>query len=115
MYNTGMIRPLFHVQVTLQGIDDEKATNALCHFAVPVGATGTWELAVPHMGFALYKISATAMDNEPPPAEEQLARLVYDFIPRDIWDAGVAAIASGAEQGPAVAKEILEHWKKTGV
>jgi hypothetical protein len=109
-------RPRFTVRVTLGGIagtDAKQHYAAFATFRIDNGQTYDQELAVP-AAFVAYRVTMQCVENRPGPpnAEREFAKMVIDAIPRDVWDAGIAAIAARDRHGQRTAQEIIERWRQ---
>jgi len=97
----------------LSGAVEKRHYAAVAEFHVYGGQTYDQELSVP-VTFAAYRITVQGIENQPesPSAERAFARMVIDAIPRDVWDAGVAAVMAGDKHGLRTAQEIVDRWRR---
>jgi hypothetical protein len=114
-------RPKFGVRFSVSGydteVDDQGAVASrrqyatVAEFIVHPGETREAELSVPAV-FTAMRVATQVDELDTPVAEHQFGRLVVSQIPADVWDAGIAALVTGDEQGRAMALAIVERWWK---
>lgn len=108
------VLPRAHFFVALEGMvdvgDGRRAPHcALAEFPIIEDDTRI-QLEVPHTGYAVYGIRIQRRLAEPTNAEVQLAKLIIDSVPHDVWDACTAALEADTERSLDTVLDILHGW-----
>jgi hypothetical protein len=83
--------------------------SAIAEFPITEDSS-RFQLAVPHTGYALYEINVQRHLIAPTPPEVELAHLIINAVPHDVWDACVAALQAESERSIDTVLDILHGW-----
>lgn len=104
--------PTSRATFSIKGVVDGGVHVAIGDFWLYDGYPSEVPFRVPQ-NFAAYRVRVDRSPRNPDnrSIEFQFAQMVIDSIPRQVWDACIAALACG-EDGEQAAREIYDRWRR---